>query len=409
MPRRILALASLVAALILAAGVLVPQARLASIRAQLDVQTALARALLAGRPQPAALERALAAPGLHVIVEDHLDNLVYEWQAGQVVSRPIPPPPPFGGPPPPPRLPRSRFAQLAGMAVGRAPIRIGDDGIDAVIAPDVAALSRFLIADALFTLAGIAACVAGAWWMISALARAERSRLERRLEERRIAATEFQRFLADAGHELRTPLTIVSGYVEILTAQLQQSEEGRQILGGMRAETARMRALVEKMLLLARLESPVSVPRLVDVSSIASEVVTQMQTRYPARELTLRANGDAAIVIDPDDLYEALRNLVENALRYAPASPVEVEAIPGATTVSIAVTDHGDGIAHNEREKIFERFYRGSAQTDGEGSGLGLAIVSRVTSRWSGTIALRTEPGRTTFTLRFPLADELPI
>jgi signal transduction histidine kinase len=418
MARRIVLLASLLAVAMLMAGVIASHVRLGAVVSQLEARVTLARALIASHPQPAALERALVAPGLHVIVEDHDNDLVYEWQNGQVVSRPIPPrmgPPPGGpepggpeGPEPPQRLPHSRIEQLAGMAVGRAPIRVENDGIVAVIAPDVTALARFMIADALLTLAGIAVCIAGAWWIIAALTRAERTQLERTLEERRVAATEFQRFLADAGHELRTPLTIVSGYVEILTGDLQQSEQGRQILAGMKAETARMRALVEKMLLLARLESMVSIQRLVDVSSVAADVVSQMQARYPTRELTLRTNGDPAIVIDQDDLYEALRNLVENALRYAPTSDVEVDVIPGATTVSIAVIDHGAGIEPGEREKIFERFYRGSAQTDGEGSGLGLAIVSRVASRWNGDVRLDSTPGRTMFTLRFPLVDEGP-
>lgn len=422
MARRIVVLASLLAASIVAAGWLAWQSRVGFVRSSLDARIAVARVLVTSqRANAEAIERALATPELHVAVEDRNAGYVYEWEDGNPVAHPLPPvpdgaPPPGmqpagapAGPPGPQGLgrPRPPLSQLAGLAVGRGPMRIPGDELAVIIAPNVDALAAYLVADLVLTLLALVVTIGGAIWIVAGMARAERARLENTLEERHAAAEEFQRFLADAGHELRTPLTIVSGYVEILAAELQRSERGPQILEGLRAETARMRALVEKMLLLARLESPVSVPRLVDVGSVAADVVAQMQARFPDREVILRTSDRPSIVIDQDDLYEALRNLVENALRYAPSSPVEIDVAPEAETASIAVTDHGDGIAPNERGAIFDRFYRGSAQTDAEGSGLGLAIASRVAARWNGAIRLASRPGHTTFTLRFPLADEI--
>ncbi len=414
MGRRIFAAAALVAALILGAGYFAWQSRLASVRSVLDTKFALAHALLGhGQTTPDALIRALQAPELHVVVEDHAAGLVYEWKNGAPVSRALPPPPlgapapPPGAPPLGPLRPRSPIERLAGLAIGRAPERIRGASLAAIVAPNVDALGAFLLADATATLCGIAAALGSAIWIVVGIARAERRHLERTLDERRAAAIEFQRFLGDAGHELRTPLTIVSGYVEILGSVLERDERERRILEGLRSETSRMKELVEKMLLLARLESPVSIPRLLDVGTVAADVVAQMQARFPERDLALVAGDRASVVIDRDDLHEALRNLIENALRYAPDSPVKVAVTPQESVVSIAVTDRGVGIASEEREKIFDRFYRGSAQTDAEGSGLGLAIVSRVAARWNGTIRLHSIPGNTTFTLAFPLADEV--
>ncbi|HUA08142.1 MAG TPA: HAMP domain-containing sensor histidine kinase [Candidatus Acidoferrales bacterium] len=415
MARGIVLLAILAAGLTFAAGFAAAFARLAAVRAAFDAQVALAHTLIGGASDRAPdLERALERDGLHVIVEDHVNNVVYDWRDGSLEQHSIPPVPagaPFPGldgvPAPPLPRPNSPIDRLVGLAFGRAPQRIaGENGIAAVIAPNLPALVRFLIGDAIVTAISIVAIVAGAVWILTGLARAARKDLEAMLEERRTAAEEYQRFLADAGHELRTPLTIVSGYVDILARDLRSSEHGAQILEGMRGETARMRALVEKMLLLARLDSPLSIPRLVDVAGVASDVVAQMRARYPERELVLRAQQGASIVIDQDDLYEALRNLVENALRYAPRSPVEIVAAASASNAEIAITDRGEGIAPEEREKVFERFYRGTSRTDGEGSGLGLAIVKRVAERWSGAIALQSRPGETIFTLRFPLAEE---
>ena len=415
MARRIVLLAILAAGLTLAAGFAAAVARLAAVRAAFDTQVALAQTLIGNASRnPSDLERALVRDDLHVFVEDHVNNIRYDWSDGTFAQHELPPVPegaPFpgvdGAPAPPMPQPRSPIDRFAGFLFGRQPQRIaGENGIAVVVAPNLAGLSRFLIGDAIVTAALVVAIVAGAIWIVTGLARAARKDLEAMLEERRTAAKEYQRFLADAGHELRTPLTIVSGYVDILAKDLESTEDGRKILEGMRGETARMRALVEKMLLLARLDSPLSIPRLVDVASVASDVVTQMRARYPERDLVLHAPEGASIVIDHDDLYEALRNLVENALRYAPKSPVEIDASATAANAVIAVTDHGEGVELEERDKIFQRFYRGKSRTDGEGSGLGLAIVKRVAERWSGAVALQSRPGETIFTLRFPLAEE---
>ncbi len=422
MATRIFALATCLVALLVAGGWSAVQARIGAVRATYDSTQALAQALVAHASDAQALEAKLANSDVHVSVEDRPNGFVYDWDNGAAVARPLPPLPPGAPPPepgqqPPPRQPQQRFGpqrpprsffeNIAGSLTQRQPIRIPGDSLAVVLAPNVRMLGQFILVDLLVTLAGIALAIGAATWVVTGLARNERRRLEATLEERRAAAKEFQRFLADAGHELRTPLTIVSGYVEIIAQELERTERGKQILEGLAAETQRMRALVEKMLLLARLETPVSVPRLVDIGDVAKDVIAQMQARFPDREIVFVTSNKASIVIDQDDLYEALRNLVENALRYAPGSPVEIAITPGEKNAAVAVTDHGKGIPEDEHDKIFDRFYRGSAQSEAEGSGLGLSIVARVAARWNGIVKLQSKPGLTMFTLQFPLADEV--
>jgi signal transduction histidine kinase len=146
---------------------------------------------------------------------------------------------------------------------------------------------------------------------------------------------------------------------------------------------------------------------LVDLSHVAAEAAHALRARFPSRSVVLRAPDAANVIVDPDDAYEAIRNLLENALQYAPHSTVELAVAHDGGRACVTVSDNGPGVGDAEREKIFERFYRGSAREDVEGSGLGLAIVARVAARWNGTVALQSQPGRTVFTLAFPLAEQI--
>jgi signal transduction histidine kinase len=406
--RRIIVVTALLVALVFCGGVVAWDLHVRSIAALVDAQVAAARALLnSGATSPQAIAAALQRPGLHIAVDE--GQGLPPGPPGQAPPFPGPPgqgPPQGEGPPPQGEGPPPGARPFAGQLAGIEPQRVDRPPLSVVVAPDLQDLQRFLTADvaATFVCALIVAGLGLA--IVLQLQNAAHRSLQAHLEERRAAAAEFQRFLADAGHELRTPLTIVSGYVDILSAKAADQGPDARILAGMRAETARMRGLVEKMLLLARLETPVSVPRLIDPQSVAGDVAQAMAARYPERTIRVAGNGAASLVIDYDDLYEALRNLVENALRYAPESPVTVETSASERTAVIRVIDRGPGIRPEEQDAVFERFYRGRNTSDGEGSGLGLAIVRRVAARWNGDVALDSNRSGTTFTLRFPLADE---
>lgn len=410
MAKRIAAWAFLGAALVVAGGIAAWQLHVAVLRSSFEAQRAVASVLIdAGASDARRVVDAVERPGLHVIVEDHMRGRVLEAVGSRIDERPAGMPPPRMGPPglggPPVRTPLNQFV---GSLARIPPVRIEGDALSVVLTPDINALKVWFFTDVAIVLLLVAAIAVAAIAGGTRIAGAARARLEATLEERRAAAAEFQRFIGDAGHELRTPLTIVSGYSEILAQRFAgtDDEDIARLLHGMHAETARMRAMVEKMLLLARLESPVSVPRLVEIDTVAKDAVNAMRARFPSREIELTSGERAAIVIDQDDLYEALHNLIENALKYAPGSPVDVRTVVSGGRAAVRVADRGPGIPAEEQSAIFERFYRGSERADAEGSGLGLSIVKRVAGRWNGTIGLESRPGMTVFTLTFPLAVE---
>lgn len=250
--------------------------------------------------------------------------------------------------------------------------------------------------------AGLIALVVLVAWRVR---RTQRLAEERLLAQREAAAAEQRRFLADAGHELRTPLTILSGYIDVLGGS-ERNESDAHVLDGMRKAAARMRGLVEKLLLLSRLESSDGGSAIVSVAAVSNEVAEDMRAQVPGREIVVRCDPLARIRIAEDDFYEAERNLVENALYYAPESPVEIAASVRGEVAEIVVGDRGPGIPLDEQRLVFERFYRGRDRTGVGGTGLGLAIVRRVVERWNGDVELESSGAGTRVTLRFPIAQE---
>jgi signal transduction histidine kinase len=389
----------------------------------MSAQARVAEQLLdANVPVGEGFARTVVRSGVHVLIGDRRTGTVVDGGSNGVHILAVPPR--DGGPPPneghdgapPAGAPNEgimlgigppRPGPLGSVALSFArlpPIRIdrGDRAVE--IAPDVRVLSTWLASDALACLAGIVAIVLLAARRSAVHAREERRGLETRAAERAAAAERYQRFLAEAGHELRTPLTVMSGYVDILRGRHGGEALDERIVEGMHAETARMRTLVEKMMTLARLEAHAGVPRLLDVATAAREAAQTLRRRYPHRNVDVRTEQTASIIIDADDCAAALGNILENAVKYAPGSAVLIETAVRDGSASIAVIDRGPGIPPSEREAIFEQFHR--AHRGGEGLGLGLAIVKRVADRWGGAVACESENGRTVFRLTFPLADE---
>jgi signal transduction histidine kinase len=223
-------------------------------------------------------------------------------------------------------------------------------------------------------------------------------------EERERAEGRMRRFLADAGHELRTPLSIVTAYLEVLRKGVVDARVREQAFTALAAETTRMRRLVDRLAALARLEQPETTqPDVVDVGALAGDVVAAIVAARGG-DVACEAESGAFVLADPGDLHEAIANLVDNALKYGGGTPVRVTVEHERDAVAVRVCDGGPGIPPLEREKIFERFYRGAGQQDVEGSGLGLAIAARAAARAGGDLALeRSDGGETVFRLRLPL------
>ena len=225
-------------------------------------------------------------------------------------------------------------------------------------------------------------------------------------DERRDVEQHMRRFVADAGHELRTPLTTIDGYLQILRkAQPGDLVLRERALTTLQAQTARMRALVERLMTLARLERPApSQAGEIDVARIAADAIADVTTARGGR-VVLETSAVPPVAADDADVHEAIENLVDNAVKYGAGSDVVVTLSAPDGVVVVRVRDGGPGIPEAERARIFERFFRGDGRRDVEGSGLGLAIVERAVARCGGRVVLeRADPGETTFALEFPAA-----
>ena len=223
-------------------------------------------------------------------------------------------------------------------------------------------------------------------------------------QERARVEAHMRRFLGEAGHEMRTPLTVISGYLDVLERGGWEDPEVRVLaLPTMRAETRRLRGLVERLMTLARLEGDDrGTAEIVDVASSATDAIAEV-TAARGGQIRLRADGDHVVFAEPAEVYEAIVNLIDNAVKYGAGTPVDVTIAREVDGTVLRVTDRGPGVTAADRERLFERFFRGEAANGTEGSGLGLAIVARAAERSHGKVTLESAgPGETTFTLTFP-------
>jgi two-component system OmpR family sensor kinase len=224
-------------------------------------------------------------------------------------------------------------------------------------------------------------------------------------EERRSVELQMRQFVADAGHELRTPLTVIMGFIDVLRKRgTADAVSSTRIFDTMQAESRRMRGLIDKLIALARLENPQRrEPEHVEIGAVAQRVVDALQALQPSPRVSLHAENNLVVRADEHELHEALSNLVENALKYAPQSPVEIDARAEGDRVVLEVSDRGPGLSDEDRSHIFDRFYRGANRGETEGFGLGLAIVKRAVERAGGDVSVESREGfGSRFTIRLP-------
>ncbi|MFC0360267.1 MULTISPECIES: sensor histidine kinase [Kytococcus] len=248
--------------------------------------------------------------------------------------------------------------------------------------------------------------------------------VERSFQLRDASEQKMRRFVADASHELRTPMAAIRGYAELYrSGAITGREDTTAAMRRIEDEATRMGVLVEDLMTLARLDADEQ-HRLaaspgtddaetteVDLTVLAGDAVAD--TRAWAPERTLRVQGLAGQPLGATPvagrepaLRQVVTNLVANAVRHTTDGPIEVQVGRDRDEVVLRVVDHGPGIPEEERERVFERFYRSDPSRQrgaGGGSGLGLAIVATTVEQHGGSVrALGTSGGGATFEVRLP-------
>jgi two-component system, OmpR family, sensor kinase len=214
-------------------------------------------------------------------------------------------------------------------------------------------------------------------------------------------------FVADAAHELRTPLTALRLQIQLAERAATDAERAaafERLKGG----TERATRLVEQLLAMARSDPEAAERPFVeaDLTTIARDTVAELAPIAESKNLDLGFSGNAPVTVqgDPESLRVMLGNLVDNAIRYTLSGGIIDVAVAGnGGSASLTVADDGPGIPPEERERVFDRFYR-RASTDTTGSGLGLAIVRRIAQRHGASVKLGDglRARGLTVTVRFP-------
>jgi two-component system sensor histidine kinase SenX3 len=222
-------------------------------------------------------------------------------------------------------------------------------------------------------------------------------------------------FVANVSHELKTPVAAIGLLAEALMESADDPYSVEHFGERVRVEALRMGNMVSELIALSRLQGAEKLPDLedVEVDVLIDEVIDRAQINAEAAGIKLTTDVPSDLHVDGDHtlLLTALNNLVANAIAYSSTgTSVSVSrrlvAIDGRPMVAIAVTDRGIGIAPQNQQRVFERFFRvdkARSRATG-GTGLGLAIVKHVASNHGGSIDLWSKPGTgSTFTLTIPL------
>ncbi|WP_353113920.1 ATP-binding protein [Microbacterium sp.] len=220
-------------------------------------------------------------------------------------------------------------------------------------------------------------------------------------------------FVANTSHELKTPVGAVSLLAEAIESAADDPAQVRVFASRILAEAARLGQLTGRIMSLSRLQAADGLTEVTPVSldEVIASSLEAHTVQADSAAVELARGGDRGVWVrgDAQILVEAIGNLLANAIAYSPkGSRVGIGVKADGEVVEIAVTDQGIGIAEEDRERIFERFYRADEARSRRtgGTGLGLSIVKHATQRHGGEVRLWSRPGRgSTFTIRLPRID----
>ena len=214
------------------------------------------------------------------------------------------------------------------------------------------------------------------------------------------------RFTADASHELRTPVSVIKSACEYAEKYGETPEEQRETISMIHRQADRMSALIGQLLSITRLDQGTEAAKLVrlDLSALVEEVCAEQPC--PAGRLLTEAEPGVAVLGDKALLTRLLQNLIDNGFKYGrPEGHVWVALRRTEEEVRLQVRDDGIGIAREDQEKVWQRFYQADpSRTGASGAGLGLSMVWKIAQLHGGHMELESVPGLgSSFTLRLPL------
>lgn len=216
--------------------------------------------------------------------------------------------------------------------------------------------------------------------------------------------------VADASHELRTPLTSLRTNIEVLAADdgptRHLSTVDRQgLLTDLVVQLEEFGRLVDALVELARAGQPLNQAVIVQLDDVVDAAVDRAGARSGRRDRIIVHSDAVEVTGDAHDLDRAIANLLDNALEYGADTDIQVRVGRDDPWAVVEVRDHGPGIAPDDLQKVFDRFYRAPAARAAPGSGLGLAIVDQIANRHGGLVRATNAPeGGAVMTLQLPLA-----
>lgn len=233
--------------------------------------------------------------------------------------------------------------------------------------------------------------------------------LEKMRREVRRSEDSLRGFVASAAHELRTPLTSIQGFSQaLLDGTAESAEQRRRSAAAVFRESSRLRRLVDALLMLSRFDSREFRPAVVrvDVGAQLGEEVERLVDAGLVEEgrvkVTTSPPGTAAVGSDPDMLRQIIANLLRNAAQYGGEDPIEVRAHVAPAGLTLEVENGGVPLTREERENVFERFYRASSSLRMEGFGLGLPLVREISEVLGGSVELVAGTPTTVFRVFLP-------
>lgn len=212
-----------------------------------------------------------------------------------------------------------------------------------------------------------------------------------------------QEFVANVSHELRTPLTSIQGFIETLKdGAVNDPEKARHFLKIIEKQSNNLNNLVEDILKLSKIESQETVVNLqsTNLKELLDKVMAEFKEKIILKKIQINTNISPQfplLKIDPEQIELALRNLLDNALKYTPEKgEISISFLEREKDIYLEIADNGIGISQEHLPRIFERFYRVNKDRSRDlgGTGLGLAIVKHIVKVHKGTIGVDSTPGK---------------